>query len=169
MEYSETARRLFPAILLTWLCVSGVAATETPGAFVQRFYDSYLKEDAPDWAKTARNRRSLFDPTLANALRDDAVAQARTTGYIVGIDFDPFLGSQGQGNRFAVGHAVPIPAGYRVEVYDLESGPKSKPTVLVDIAPSGESWIITDFRYPTTSSELLSILRSLRRSRASSH
>jgi hypothetical protein len=157
---------LSSGVLLALLGTSGVAG-ETPTAFVQRFYNSYLKQEAPNWAETVRKRRSLFDPTLASALRDDAAAQARTTGYIVGIDFDPFLGSQDPVNRFAAGRAIPTPVGYRVEVYDLESG--AKPTVLVDVAPSGGSWIITDFRYPTTSSELLSILRLLRRSRAPSH
>jgi hypothetical protein len=146
-----------------------VSAAETPTAFLQRFYDSYLKQKTPDWGGTVKTKRSLFTSTLADALQEDAAAQAKVTGDIVGIDFDPFLGSQDPSNRFVVRDAVPTPTGYRVKVYDLGSGSRNGPAVLVDVSHKDGSWIIADFHYPQTSSDLLSILRSLRQSRASSH
>jgi hypothetical protein len=153
------------ALLVGLLGSPARAAGEAPAAFVQRFYDSYLKRDAPDWARTVRNGHQLFDRALANALLEDAAAQSKSTGDIVGIDFDPFLGSQDPGNKFRVGRAVATATGYRVEVFDQEAGPNGKPVVLDDLATNGENWIITDFRYPNTSSELLSTLQSLRESR----
>jgi hypothetical protein len=160
---------LFGSALLALSSALVIAATETPIAFVQRFYDSYLRQNVPDWGRTVRTRRQLFAPALADALQEDSTAQAKATGDVVGIDFDPFLGSQDPGNRFVARGAFPIPTGYRVQVYDIESGSRGKPMVLVDIAPKDGSWIITDFRYPQTSSELLSILRSLRQSRVTRH
>jgi hypothetical protein len=152
---------VFGAVLLS-LSTSCGLTQESPAAFVQRFYDSYLKE-APHWAKTIRTRRALFDPALADALQEDAAAQAKVAGDIVGLDFDPFLGSQDPGTHFAARRVIPMPGGYRVDVYDSSS--PSKPMVLIDVASRDGYWIITDFRYPNTSSELRSILKTLRQER----
>ncbi len=151
------------------LTASGAVAQESPQdsptAFVQRFYNAYLKQTPRRWAQTVRVRPGLFEPSLTDALRQDAAAQARVSGDIVGLDFDPFLGSQDPGAKFAARGAAPIEGGYRVEVFDLSAG--AKPMVVVEVVPRGGSWVINNFRYPRLSSDLRAILQALKRERAS--
>jgi hypothetical protein len=156
-------RRDALAVLMV-LWASSAAAQESATTFVQRFYDAYLKS-APRWAQTVENRRAVFEPGLAEALRQDAAAQAKVQGDLVGLDFDPFLGSQDPGPRFQARRAAAIAGGQRVEVFDLTS--PARPMVLVDVAPRDGSWIITDFRYPNIGEDLRAILKALEAERAS--
>lgn len=148
------------------LTASGAAAQESAAdssrAFVQRFYDTYLKE-GQEWADTVRKRPGLFEPSLAQALRDDAEAQAKVQGDSVGLDFDPFLGSQDPGPRFEARGVTAIPGGQRLAVFDLMS-PK-KPMALVEVAAKGGSWTITNIRYPGTAGDLRAILKALKKER----
>lgn len=141
------------------------SALDSPSAFVQRFYNAYLKQNPPRWANTVRVRPGLFEPSLSDALRRDAAAQAKTQGEIAGLDFDPFLGSQDPGAKFAARGTTPTQEGFRVEVFDLSAGPKAM--VLVDVVPRGGSWVIDNIRYPRNSSDLRSLLHALRKERAS--
>jgi hypothetical protein len=157
-------RRGALAVLMA-LWASSAAAQESATTFVQRFYDAYLKT-APRWAQTVQNRRALFEPSLADALKADAAAQAKVEGEIVGLDFDPFLGSQDPGPRFEARRAAAIPGGQRVEVFDLTS--PAKPMVLVDVAPKAGSWIVTDFHYRDVGDDLRAILKALKAERQQS-
>jgi hypothetical protein len=154
-------RRAAIAVLMA-LWASSAAAQESATVFVQRFYDAYLKA-GDRWAGTVQSRRALFEPSLADALQEDAAAQAKVQGNVVGLDFDPFLGSQDPGPRFEARRATAVPGGQRVEVFDLSA--PARPVVLVDVAPRGGSWIITGFRYPNTASDLRAILKALKAER----
>jgi hypothetical protein len=155
------------AVILA-LTASGASAQQqslldSPSAFVQRFYTAYLKQKPPRWANTVRVRPGLFEPSLSDALRRDASAQAKVSGESVGLDFDPFLGSQDPGAKFAARGAIPTRDGFRVEVFDLSAGPK--PMVLVDVVPRGGSWVIDNIRYPRNASDLRSLLQALQKER----
>ena len=157
-------RRAALAVLMV-LWASSAAAQESATAFVQRFYDAYRSYKPPGWGKMAVERRADFDPVLAGAIREDAAAQAKVQGDVVGLDFDPFLGSQDPGPRFEARRATPIRGGQRVEVFDLVY--PGKPMVLVDVAPRSGRWIITDFHYRNTLDDLRTILKALKAERAS--
>lgn len=139
------------------------SALDSPGAFVQRFYNSYVQREAPRWGRTVQIRRGLFEPSLSAALQTEAAAQAKTPGEVAGLDFDPFLGSQDPGKTFAVRGVTDLADGARVEVQDLAF--PGKPMVLVEVAPRGGSWVITNIRYPRTSSDLLSLLKTAKQNR----
>jgi hypothetical protein len=155
-------RRAALAVLLAPAAPCRAVAQESAAAFVQRFYDAYRKE-APHWVETVQNRRALFEPSLADALQADAAAQAKVQGDLVGLDFDPFLGSQDPGPRFEARRTTAVSGGQRVEVFDLTS--RAKPMVLVDVASRGGSWIITDFHYRNIGDDLRAILKALKAER----
>jgi hypothetical protein len=67
-------RSVLYTTLLTLSSAFVVRAAETPTAFVQRFYDSYLKQKTPDWGGTVKTKRSFFTSALADALQDDIAA-----------------------------------------------------------------------------------------------
>jgi|688.fasta_scaffold76582_4 hypothetical protein len=139
------------------------SALDSPGAFVQRFYNSYVKREAPRWGRTVQIRRGLFEPSLSAALQAEAAAQAKAKGEIVGLDFDPFLGSQDPGEAFTVRRVTDLADGARVEVHD-QAFP-GKPMVLVDVVPRGGSWVINNIRYPRTSSDLRALLNTAKQNR----
>lgn len=149
--------------LLLALAAPATAQQQTPGTFVQRFYDSYVKREAPRWGRTVQMRRGLFEPSLSAALQAEAAAQAKAQGEIVGLDFDPFLGSQDPGKAFTVRGVTEIAGGSRVEVHD-QAFP-GKPMVVVDVVPRGGSWVIDNIRYPRTSGDLRALLNTARQNR----
>jgi len=70
--------------------------------FAQEFYDWYLpfsqkKTQQPAAYLALRRPREVFSPELLKALRIDAEASVRAKGEFVGLDFDPFFGSQDLG------------------------------------------------------------------------
>jgi hypothetical protein len=156
--------RLSLIFVIFGLC--GAAAFDAPQVFVQRFYDWYApRASTLNWSDALKSKRSLFDLNLANALRADAEAQAKVSGDIDGLDFDPFLGSQDPETKYLAANAVRTPAGYRVEVYAGTSRKRGvKSDVTVDLAMRGGDWVITDFRYPV-GHDLLTTLRLLREER----
>ena len=93
---------------LVWvlaLAVISIPAIEqdTPGVsscrqFARDFYSWYvpftqknLKYPASDLA--IERKAAYFDAALLQAMKADAAAQKQAEGEIVGIDFDPFVGS----------------------------------------------------------------------------
>jgi hypothetical protein len=153
---------------LAFVCLGLGSATalDTPLVFVQRFYDWYApRASTLSWADALRSKRPLFEPNLASALKADADAQAKVSGDIDGLDFDPFLGSQDPERKYLTANAPRTSAGYRVDVYAIRSGKRdAKPAVTVDLAMREGGWIITDFRYPV-GHDLLTTLRLLREDR----
>src|SRR5689334_19920193 len=101
--------------LLSWvvlyslpaLSVSGQQLPGSPQRFVQRFYDWYvplaIKSDStPSWNQVLRYRGSSLSSELVRRLREDADAQAKVKGEMVGLDFDPFLNAQDPCERYRV-------------------------------------------------------------------
>ena len=63
--------------------------------FVQQFYRWYVPEalsdhHGPAWDLALKDKGDEFSPNLLQALKGDSDAQAKASGYIVGLDFDPF-------------------------------------------------------------------------------
>src|ERR1051325_600832 len=75
--------------------------------FVQEFYSWYV----PVAAKSRSGRASdlalsslasAFESSLVRQLKEDSDAQAKVSGDIVGLDFDPFLAAQDPCQRYEV-------------------------------------------------------------------
>lgn len=137
--------------------------------FVQHFYDWYVPFALKDHKEPASNevlthKPALFAPALVRALRADMQAQTQAGGEISGLDFDPFLNAQDPCDRYEVGKATRAGKNYKVEIYGLCSRAKDKkPDVIAELVPQGNSWAFTNFYYPKSATDLLTILRRLRK------
>ncbi len=155
----------------------GSSAPEAPGAvrdFVQSFYDWYVPKSlaenpTPAWVLAIQQKRSLFSPQLLSALSGDFSAQAKSSGSIVGLDFDPFLNGQDTGDRYEVGRVAKSGDSYRVEVHGVWSGKKSEnPDVIVELSRHRGHWLFTNFLYPQNRN-LLATLKLLAETRRKHH
>jgi len=172
----------WPLLLAASLCLPQVhvdnngKATEAARAFVQRFYAWYVPVALraadnlqPAWPVALKDRGPAFSRDLRKALTDDAEAQAKVKGYIVGLDFDPFLNTQDPCDSYEVGAVTHGEGRYLVEIYAVCSGKRSKkPSVIAELARENGSWIFVNFHYPGNGPDLLRNLRLLRKDRQKS-
>ena len=169
-----------PLLLAAFVCSpqnrvqSKGQTAEAAKDFVQGFYNWYVPVTLRDNPVSAsdialRQRPTDFSPVLFRALEEDSKAQAEAQGYIVGIDFDPFLASQDPCDHYDVGTITHQGVGYRVDIYGVCSGKRDeKPDVVAEVTNKDGSWTFTDFLYPATHSDLLGTLRILREERGKS-
>ena len=138
--------------------------------FVQSFYDWYVPtalvdNPTPAWIRAIREKKTVFSPQLASALEEDFSAQNKSLGDIVGLDFDPFLYTQDPGERYVVGSIAESSHGYLVEIHQVKAGKKSEPAdVVVELSGDAGHWCLVNFHY-AQGKDLLTILKSLRRTR----
>jgi hypothetical protein len=170
-----------PLLLAASLCLAQAyggnngKTAEAVAGFVQEFYSWYLPEalktqEEPVWNVALKYKRSAFSPALFRGLKDDSEAQAKASGEIVGLDFDPFLNTQDACDRYEVGTVTPQEAGYRVDIYAVCSGKRSsKPDVVAELERLDGSLVFVNFRYPAVGRDLLGILRTLREGRQKPH
>lgn len=149
-------------------------AAEAVKDFAQGFYSWYVPEalkteETPAWSVALKYKRSAFSLALFRALKEDSDAQAKASGQIVGLDFDPFLNTQDPCDRYEVGTVTPQNARYRVDIYGVCSGKRNeKPDVVAEVARRDGSWAFTNFLYPAIHRDLLGTLRTLREERQKS-
>jgi len=141
-------RRTFSCILFLLVvpCVLRAQASANPGctesahSFVQLFYDWYVplakKETKQPASNVAiRERGALFGKELVLLLKEDAAAEAKADGYVVGLDFDPFLYSQDPSDRYDVGNITRRGDTCWVSVYGTRYGERSaQPDVIAEIS-----------------------------------
>lgn len=146
-------------------------SSEAVKDFAQGFYSWYVPEalrtdETPAWSVALKYKRDVFSATLFRALKEDSEAQAKASGEIVGLDFDPFLNTQDPCDRYEVGTVISQGVGYRVDIYGVCSGKRDeKPDVIAEVARHDGSWVFTNFLYPTIHSDLLGTLKTLREER----
>lgn len=171
--------------ILCCLCVVAsclLSAQEQPATpasardFVRRFYVWYVplglgNHREPSFNIAIREKRSEFSPDLYQALKNDADAQRKAQGDIVGLDFDPFLNTQDTCKRYDVGNATPAGSAYRVEVFGICSGKRSAtPDVLAEVRWADAHWEFVNFIYPDMKdhpdmANLRAVLKSLQQER----
>ncbi len=158
----------FLAILLVLAAEGASAQQQDCRAFVQDLY-SYLyrgaKSPQGDAVSLIRKRSpNAIAPELRKALDEDLAAARKNKDEIVGLDFDPFSGSQDPGEKYTVEKAAEQNQQCRAEVFATVSGKKSvKPDVIVELTRGRPGWQITNFRYPGDESagDLVSLLKQL--------
>jgi hypothetical protein len=155
---------------LSVLAEGGQSASEPIRHSVQEFYDWYVpktlnESSQPAWNQALKQRVAAFSTELFHALEADSEAQVKVTGDIVGLDFDPFLGSQDPCERYQVGKITQNGSTYSVEIYGICSGKKDKkPDVVAELTQKNDRWLFVNFDYPQ-GGNLLAILKSLQKSR----
>jgi hypothetical protein len=161
---------------LSFVALPGFAAApatangvDQPRAFVQAFYDWYVKDGANSDAALEK-RPAYFSPQLIQALKADAAAAAKSPDEVVGLDFDPFLNSQDVCAPYRV--ITLKRSGDQAEVGVIGSCADSKPgqpDVIAQLILHGDSWAFMDFVYPARDGQpqedLFSILTKLQQER----
>jgi len=166
-------RRTLPFLLS--LAVAALQAQEAKREdSVRKFARDFYRWYAPIAAKSdkgtpfaiaIKQRPSSFSPELLQALHDDAEAQAKAVGEMVGLDFDPFLNSQDPPNHFVIGQINLKNDGYWVDIHTPKSEKvHAKTSVIAVVNQSGGHWVFTNFRFPN-GGDLLETLQSLKHDR----
>jgi hypothetical protein len=147
--------------------------------FVQSFYNWYVikKDKEPDVRGTEealKQKKQVFDIPLYKELMEDQEAAAKSPGELVGLDFDPFIASNGLiYDKYQAGKAVSKGTIYRVPVYGIGAGRK-KPQFVVDaeVDTKNGRCVFTNFHYGKTkfpvNENLLSVLGALKKERQES-
>ena len=185
MRFRMAATRALLVLLVIWLPLGHIAqaqqkGTESARVFVQSFYNWYLRFTDNYLNSTGKDKRmnytplevvvkekgGSFDANLLAALRRDIDAQNAEPGYIVGLDFDPFLNTQDPDDRYDVRKVTRKGEKYLVEVFGTRGGNReSEPSVVVELIRKNSRWVFSDFRYPNQGADLLGILAVLRTGR----
>lgn len=143
--------------------------------FAQDFYDWYVPFTQKQLHMPASNvplqrRPTLFSPELLHALRIDSEAQARAKGELVGLDFDPFLGSQDPADHYDARHATAKDRTCSVEVWRASptdtAAKLNKPEAVAQLEQHNGRWQFVNFSYPIGGPDLLRLLANLREERS---
>jgi|HubBroStandDraft_5_1064220.scaffolds.fasta_scaffold34341_3 hypothetical protein len=144
---------------------------ESCRAFVQEFYDWYVKAEATPalrngWLSLAKARPHALSASLQKQLDADYRASAANSQEIVGLDFDPFLNSQDPSKKFAVQNVTVKDGGCTAEVRGVADGGLQE-RVNPELDQKGGAWEFINFHYPGADpkdggeQDLVSILKQL--------
>ena len=147
--------------------------------YVQDFYnwyvaglnsDTFLEKRDATWVRAVKIHKSEFSAELAEAIEKDGKAQAKHTGEIVGLDFDPFLGAQDRDDRYVTGFVKVNGNACRVEMFGYANDEKREDSnVTAELNWDGKRWTLVNFRYPSKGKgndegeDLLSVLKAQRK------
>ena len=141
--------------------------------FVQEFYDWYTavaaKAKERPWDLAIQHRAAQFSPSLLRMLKLDSEAASHAQGDIVGLDFDPILGSQDPSKRYQVRKANLQGDKCSVEVWSASptnrADKSGKPDIIAETVFVQGHWQFLNFRYPDLKLDLLTVLAQLREER----
>jgi len=146
--------------------------TDAVKKFVQEFYDGYMplttkSNSGPASDLALRDRPQAFDAQLLGRLKEDSEAQAKAKGDLVGLDFDPFLGSQDPCDRYDVVNVTSKEAHYLVDVRGSGGCEKhDQADVTAEVVSTNGMWQFSNFHYPGPPAyDLLTILKKLKEDR----
>ena len=166
---------MIPAILSVTLllCLPVYAQVEKSQSavdFVQGFYAWYApfaqgEHKGPAFESAIKRNAAIFSEELRRALMSDAAAQSKVSGWIVGVDFDPFLNSQDPANGYQIGKVNKKGSHQLFHLHAVtESRKQPKPTVVAEVEKQSGNWVFVNFHYPD-GGDLLSTLKNLSASR----
>jgi hypothetical protein len=169
---------LLVSFLLTGLIPAQIASqsqeSQSCQHFAQQFYDWYVpftEKQLPMPASDVALRRktTVFSAELLHSLRIDSEAQARVKGELVGIDFDPFLGSQDPADHYEARHAISQRGACSVEIWrssPTDTAAKlNEPEAVAELKQQNGHWQFVNFRYAVGGPDLLHLLANLREER----
>jgi hypothetical protein len=143
-------------------------AARSAAEFTQAFYDWYRGRNLPMDSVTGE-RPELLEPTLLQALKADFAAQAGNSEDIVGLDWDPFIGSQDPCDPYTVAGATRSGDTVNVPVRGQcpDAAPRSGPDVIAQLRRSATGWVFVDFRHADDKGGLRQDLAELKAERDS--
>jgi hypothetical protein len=133
----------------------------TPREFVDEFYKWYgqrMARDIPD-KNTLKLMHWDLSPEVWKLLDKDRETQS-SCREIVGLDFDPIVGSQEPSDSYKAGEITQQGLRYRASIYGTTNGQRAtKPEVVAEFVHQGDRWIFLNFFYPSAKTDLLTLLR----------
>ncbi len=145
------------------------SAARSATQFAQAFYDWYrLRGDRYEAA--VRDSPAAFEPGLLAAMRADLAAQSRSPDEVVGLDWDPFLGTQDPCDPYRVQGTTRRGDTILVAVKSacIDREPHAGSDVIAEIGRRGGRWVFLDFRHAGDPGSLRQDLARLREGRAGS-
>ena len=143
--------------------------------FVGQFYSWYLdlklKDNPTRTSELAvKAKPDVFDPSLAQQLREDSAAQDKAGSDLVSLDADAFLGSDGPADRYIVKQVTFKGGKCWAEVHGVREHKEGKaPEVTPELEMNNGQWRFVNFYFPSPSKpkswNLLGELKALRESR----
>jgi hypothetical protein len=141
--------------------------------FAQRFYDWYVpftqQKHFAGFDVALQRKPTSFSTELLRALRVDSEAQARAKGELVGLDFDPFLGSQDPANRYEARQPTVKSGTCSVGVWRASptdtAAKMDAPEAVAELKQQNGAWRFVNFTYSVGGPDLLHQLANLRRER----
>jgi hypothetical protein len=116
-----------------------------------------------------RRKAIVFSPQLLRALRIDSEAQARAKGELVGLDFDPFLGSQDPADHYEARQATVKNGKCSVGVWRASrtdmAEKMDRPEAVAELKQQNGGWQFVNFTYSAGGPDLLHQLANLRQER----
>jgi hypothetical protein len=176
--------RSFPALFLAIILVGcsiacvGRPKESNPGdesvrKFSADFYEWYVKAADGEANRlnllATKEMRKALAPELLQQLKQDFQAQAQDhSGYIVGLDFDPFLNAQDPCDRYGVRNITKKGGLYWAEIHGVGGcAAHDSADLTTEVIFRDGSCMFTNFHYPGRfAQDLRSLLVSLRRDRA---
>jgi len=168
---------------MLWLMLATAATAQVPfrsqdesscRRFAQEFYDWYVpftqkRLHMPAFNMALKWKADVFSSELLQALRTDAEAQARVKGEIVGLDFDPFVGSQDPADHYEARQPTLEGGKCTVEVWRASPTDRAaklnRPEAVAELKEQNGQWRFVNFRYPIGGPDLLRLLANLREER----
>jgi hypothetical protein len=135
-------------------------------AFVQEFYNWYLPRfynsaQEPSSDDVLKIRPQALSPKLLHMLQEDSEASAKAAGEIVGLDFDPFLNSNGDfGTEARVTRVSLVNGLCRVSVQGYEQN-QLEGQVFAELSRKGNLWAFEDFYFDGSFSHSKDLIRTL--------
>jgi hypothetical protein len=148
--------RIYSSLVFVMVAFSLMAQTKgpqyadnSPRGFVEGFYSWYVpralsQDSTAGWSETLRLMRLDISPQLAKLLEEDSAAQSKCKD-LVGLDFDPFLYTQGPAEHYETASIVKTKTAYRANVYRLEAGLKNLTSSLSSRRRMGTGSLLISF------------------------
>jgi len=170
------------SVLFLCLLFSGLypaqAAPQSPESsscqrFAQQFYDWYVpftqQKHLRAFDVALQRRPTMFSTELLRALRIDSEAQARAKGELVGLDFDPFLGSQDAADHYEARQPTVKNGTCSVGVWRASPTDTAEkmdtPEAVAELKQQNGGWRFVNFTYSVGGPDLLHQLANLRQER----
>lgn len=121
-------------------------------AATRAFYSWYAPKalaprDQPAWAEALKEKPTAVSARLRKLLQADLNRKALSRGVVVGIDFEPFFGSQDVCANFTIKTLNSRENSYLVEVSPICDREVHQPPVIVLLIQSKDGLVIDDVEY----------------------
>jgi hypothetical protein len=139
----------------------------SPREFLKDFLSWYVPRTRSgstpsEWKGALELMHWDFDGKLANLLEADSAVMPSCQGNLP-EDFDPMLNSTHPAQHYEVGAIVARDGHFKAKIFNVTNGKQgTAPDVIAEFTRQNQRWYFLDFEYPSSKTDLVSILKALR-------